>query len=309
MKLMDVLGLKPPFPKFVIDNVADYYFHHEKETWALNEFPMPRPPFDEMWIEYKLPRTTWSKTVGETRFVEHDDEDVQFGGFVEKGARPGQWVISGSFWGVPKHGTLEQIQKGAHYGEVISMCYSINEDETAVAQVGVNDKTWKRCNEDRDEVISRLYAFHPLLMAFSFCNCRNIEIVKVQASEKLQKARSKRGKPALQDHHVINILPFGKFFEKGSRVMRIVQDNGAKLALAIRRGSYARYGEKYGRGLLFGKYEGMFWRPAILKETEKEYQVRAETDTRLGNERKESRESISRRATTGGHTMSTRGRS
>ena len=42
------------------------------------------------------------------------------------------------------------------------------------------------------------------------------------------------------------------------------------------RGSYAKYGPKFDHGLLFGKYEGMFWRPAKMAsgEQERTYEVK-----------------------------------
>jgi hypothetical protein len=42
---------------------------------------------------------------------------------------------------------------------------------------------------------------------------------------------------------------------------KVESHDGLGVALHIRRGHYAYYGEKYNRGKLFGKYEGMFWKP------------------------------------------------
>lgn len=271
MKLLDKLGQKYDGPKFVVNNVANYYFHHEKEFWRLNDFPMPRPPFDEMWIEYKMPKTAYSKEVGETDLLRNvgirDDVEVHFGGIVRSGEKPNTWIIAGNYWQVPKN-PHDRIIKGG----TISIKYSWSPNEEI--RVYTKDKVPEGDEEANNRIASALYAFHPILMSFSFCNCKNVETVTVRAGEKLQKKRERNGKLPLQDHRVINILPFGKYFEPGARVVSIQDGAGEKLAIEIRRGNYARYGAEFGRGLLFGKYSGMFWRPSILKDSEKEYQVR-----------------------------------
>lgn len=54
------------------------------------------------------------------------------------------------------------------------------------------------------------------------------------------------------EHHKISISPLS--YRRGSST-----DSGAPKALHTRRGHFKHYGPKYGRGLLFGKYEGRFY--------------------------------------------------
>lgn len=265
MKLIDILGIKFDGPKFVVDNVAKYFYAHDKEFWCLSDFPMPRPPFDEMWIEYKLPKYSHSKELGDVKMFSPDDIDIHWGGFVAYGG-PDTWIISGSFWKVPKHLTND---RQPWHTEILTIKYTWKPGQIIDVWAPENDIA-------KGDLASKFYAFHPILMAFSFCNCKNVEVVTVRPHAKLQQVRAKRGKPPFNEHRIINILPFGKYFERGSRVVTVQEGGAEKLVIQIRRGNYARYGAEFGRGLLFGKYSGMFWRPSIIKDSEKEYQVRAE---------------------------------
>lgn len=245
-------------PRFVVTNVAEYYFHHEKEFWLLKDFPYPRPPFDKMWIEYKFPKESRSSEVSGAS-LETPGYESFFGAFVTS-AEENTWILAGSTYAVAQGSHKVKI------GPTEVMRFDLDQD-------GLINRVWRRVEDERsvDAHTTMLYLFHPILMALSFTNCRNIEIVEVTATEKLQKARKKRGKPPKQPFKVINILPFGKVFRSSNRTM--VSEDG-KIDFIIRRGSYGKYGPKFGRGLLFGKYEGMFWRPAT-KDRGRTYEVKA----------------------------------
>lgn len=248
-ELIDILG-----PKMDASNVADYYFHHDKEYWCVNDFPRARPPFERMWVEYRYPSTFRSKEIGEVvSDAAKRGFEAFFGACVSKpppSKEPGEWLISGnSFLArqgkiVEKCGPTRSFRFDLDRGGEISTFYiPIHAGNTA------------------DEKASYLFVFHPILLAFSLGNCKNIEIVEVSPDRKLQKARERRGKPRLSSYRIINVLPFGKTYRQ---TVRKVEGEARGLALHIRAGSFARYGPEFGRGKLFGKHEGMFWRPQSL---------------------------------------------
>ena len=252
-------------PRFVVTNVAEYYFHHEKEYWTLKEFPLPHPPFDHMWLEYRIPKYTHSKEVP-FKSVEVPGHDLHFGAFLIPDG-PGRWGLAGRMYSMVAQGRDRgKILPGRH---IDGMRFSIGPS-------GNIDTVWipvEQEGKDDHQVATELYIFHPILMAFSFANCRNIEVIDVRPPEKLQRARKKRGKSQRHPFKVINILPFGRVFRSSGRT--VVSEDG-KIDVVIRRGSYAKYGPKFDHGLLFGKYEGMFWRPAKMAsgEQERTYEVK-----------------------------------
>lgn len=252
--------------KMNVTNVADYYFHHSKEKWALNDFASPRPPFDCMWVEYKFPRDTFSKEKGRTSIAAYDEGLIPYvGAFVttkhnfvpgEKSVSlvptgpetPGTFGIYGGIWLIDS-----RTNKTCSFKCDVSLRFDLDDSGNFENFYVPNETILKK---DKEEIASDLYLLHPMLMAFSFGNCKNIEYVEVKAPPKLNRRRIKDGKLPLVDYRIINVLPFGKCYKQTTRS---IMSDGQGVALRIVPGHYARYGEKYNRGKLFGKYEGMFW--------------------------------------------------
>lgn len=259
-------------PKFVISNVADYYYFHEKEYWRTEDFPYPHPPFDELWFEYRTPTTFLKRLVPQLEDPTYaaqiiDSTHINFCGICTKNEDTSisydrDWTIRGFMVYTHAHGPFKDHPK--HLEPYIDLHFSIQD---GVVKNGIL-VYHKRGGEPMDLI----NAFHPVLMAFSFASCRNIEIIKVEAPLALNKARRKKGKPPITPHHLIKILPFGKIFQRKTSSICLGEDG--KLDITIRRGSFARYGPTFNRGLLFGKYEGIFWRPAINLNPEREYEVK-----------------------------------
>ena len=240
------------WPKFDVSNVARYYLTHDKEYWVLGDFPLPHPPYDEMWCEYRMPPIVCSKGEGNWE-VYLSGYTIYFGAIVYR--KEDSFNICGMYYTVADQG--REKGKVKSFSEQVSLRYWLDGSGTIEKSVLYSNKAEVKSPE---EYATMAYCTHPILMAFTFCNCKNAEVVTVRASDALQKARAKRGVGKLHEHRIINILPFGKVFEGRRRT--VVSDG--KLAVEIRAGNYARYGPKFNRGLLFGKYEGLFWRPSIL---------------------------------------------
>ena len=60
-------------------------------------------------------------------------------------------------------------------------------------------------------------------------------------------------------YSVVNVLPLANL--KAARSRTVESPDGQGVALHIRAGNFAHYGEAFGRKKLFGKFEGMYWRP------------------------------------------------
>lgn len=286
MRLIDLIVARDPgsvaasLPKFVVSNVANYLMTREAKAWDWLEFPYPRPPYDNMWVEYEHSR--------EHLAVKSIEGRVVFGCMIRKVEGAASWKLGGYL--------VQIIDKKIHAtGPPRLAQFSINSEGTPCdiffPPVRADQKYWPKAldnvkkfeeyvptreeqprDEEKDVVHSQIL-FTPIICAMSFANCRNIEIVRVEQPPKLAKANAKRGKPKANPYHVINILPFGKVFASQRRVVT----SDGKIDVEIRRGSYARYGPQHNRGLLFGKYEGVFWRPGRLAGGKADYAVKVKS--------------------------------
>lgn len=247
-------------PKLLLNNVADYYYTSDREFWRPSDFPSCRPPFDELWYEFKMPRQIWSKARGETRMPERFlSSDFYMAGIVRK-LPDGFFGMLSATYRVDFQGGRLTIEKGASLAQA---SYDLN-DEGFISRVGDcgfldGGGLYRDLTQDKEQLADFLYQFHPVWLAFSFANCRNVEVSQVVPPPKLQRARVRRNKEPLVSYRVINILPLSA---KPSAKRTVVSDDPGSVALHIRRGHYVHYGPKYGKGLLFGKLEGMFWKEA-----------------------------------------------
>lgn len=298
MLLYDLLGqdqrkvVESMGPRMCVTNVAEYFYHHERERWLPQDFPWPKPPFTSMWVEYKVPKTCWSREMGLNSTAGYGDGYTPyFGCFVaeNKVFEPGETFLkikdfgasnlslveaglarvarTDENWDFPEgkygfYGGTWYVDRAGNpkkYGREVSFRFDIGED-------GKISKTYysPSITKSREKMEEDVYLVYPVLMAFSFSNCKNIEVVEVKPPAKLNKARVRRGKRPLVSYKIINVLPFGKSYAPSSRT---VESAGEGVALHIRAGNFARYGEKYGKKKLFGKYEGMYWRPQAVVGT------------------------------------------
>jgi hypothetical protein len=123
------------------------------------------------------------------------------------------------------------------------------------------------------EVDMSVHAMNPALLALSFMNCKNVEVVRHDPPTPTPRQQRHLKKPLLR-YHTLNIEPM-------KRVLRTeggaTESSGLKRALHICRGHFANYTDKG----LFGKYFGRFWVPAHVRGTieegivAKDYAVKA----------------------------------
>lgn len=120
----------------------------------------------------------------------------------------------------------------------------------------------------------------PSMLTLSFLHCKNVTVERkpgMHATRQARREAQRRGDADPVSFHVLNIEPMKKVLATEGDVGH----NGLKKALHICRGHFANYGEQYGKGKLFGKYEGQFWVPSHVRGdidagiADKDYAVKA----------------------------------
>jgi hypothetical protein len=116
-----------------------------------------------------------------------------------------------------------------------------------------------------------------LLKTFAYCNCKNVVIEEVKPSRQVRRW-AERHKEPVHSHHKVRIEMMRKVIvkdgPKGHSEMSVLQP------MHLCRGHFARYGEAYGTGKLFGRIEGQFWIPQHVRGhleagvVTKEYEMR-----------------------------------
>ena len=237
-------------PKYDVSNIAKYFLEHKKEHWTLNDLKYANPPFNKMWLEYRWPYTMTKD--GMIITTPPPNTHMYYGGCLIGGKEgtgvTGTYLLLGQFWKWYNH-TLECVFANALRFEVVN---------NMICNIKSFDPLTGVIRTDENGFV--YYSAYPMLLAFSFANTKNVETITVSPSHKLNRARCKRGKVPHVSYKVINVLPFGKIHSQQQRQVRETD----MLPLHIRAGHFARYGPMYGKGLLFGKHEGMYWIPQTL---------------------------------------------
>lgn len=240
---------------FVIDNVAEYYYKCDKEYWLIDkDFPFAVPPFHSCWFEFEMPDYSYSRVKGIAPGPKvPEGVKIYMGGFAVKRTDVNdicQYECSIARFTVDTR-TAMIIKKEKSIG----LRYNLDENGEMKNMLFPTEITGHLSD---DQLCTVYYRMHPILLALSLMHCSNTEIVEVEAPPKLQKARVRRNKPPIVKYSVINIVPSNRKQTK-RKVETDSSGEASQVALHIRRGYFRKYGPKYGRKLLFGKYEGCFW--------------------------------------------------
>jgi hypothetical protein len=123
----------------------------------------------------------------------------------------------------------------------------------------------------------------PIFTAFAFCHCKNVRRIENEGrypSRQMRRAAERKGEPPPTRFYTIEIDPMREVLKREGQVETL----GLKKALHICRGHFAEYGDEFGKGKLFGRYEGRFWVPAHVRGSAesgmvgKDYAVKAPKD-------------------------------
>ena len=133
------------------------------------------------------------------------------------------------------------------------------------------DVRWLDINPDLDRKMFDT-GMMVLLQTLNLCNCTNVAVAEPDRPRAERRRLARHGVTVNEIH----IRPIGRSY----RGKGVPLSEGAPLASV--RGHFNEYGPKYGKGLLFGKYEGRFWIPQHLRgsaeigEAEHSYVVETE---------------------------------
>lgn len=122
----------------------------------------------------------------------------------------------------------------------------------AATEDGVMQDFYEQYLDDRTEPGTYHNGMLTMLHSLTFLNCRNVTLVEPHRP-RAQRRRLERAGVRISEIHV---------FPSGVTVRgRSMPVGAGGRPLHSVRGHIARYGPKWGRGLLFGKHEGEFWIP------------------------------------------------
>jgi hypothetical protein len=245
--------------RYLIDNVAQMVNASGKDHWGIvKDFPCPRPPSDNMWMEWK------------------DNGIDCTGKQVSEPARIGMHVITiiaaeektktflqmyptlpeNAYWAVV---FLSFFQTHKNNRSIAGPVFSVLLDrqgnilsDVVVATLNGGKVDIKREDKWENEIIT------PLL-ALSFCNCKNIVTDVIRPVDAIAKNRAKANRPCLT-FKVLSI----QTAVNGLRISAGCSD--IRKAMHICRGHFAVYDERP----LFGKYKGRFWVPQHVKGSSQE---------------------------------------
>lgn len=160
-----------------------------------------------------------------------------------------RWAISGVVWVGGTGGgydTKIPLQTIPTMGPVYVERYLVYEDGEPI------DIRWVELHQGWQGEMSDSH-LRVNLDTLNFMNCKNVDIVPVRPRDRAQRRRLQRTGVTVS---TINVFPVGKL-RRGTQ--DATDSDGVPLTSV--RGHYAKYGEKYNRKKLFGKYEGRYWIP------------------------------------------------
>jgi hypothetical protein len=118
------------------------------------------------------------------------------------------------------------------------------------------DIQWGVCLKDESgQLVTEIESAAVVITkAITFLNMRNVEVLEPGRPRAERRRVARLG----VDVHEIHVKPFGQWRRRtgSSDPIRL-----GSMPLHMVRGHVARYGPRWGRGLLFGKYEGEYWIP------------------------------------------------
>lgn len=240
---------------FNIDNIAGYYYSDsDQEYWNIEkDFPNIAPPFDNFWMEFKMP--TFINSDGIIKTTPYLIRGLRFGAFFEaqeipEEARPDdklKWMMKAVLF-------TEKQGKILLPGQLLNT-WGINKDGK-LGLLGDKPFTLLAYNPEKipypsDEIREAGKFFYPMLLAISFLHCKNVKMKPVLPRPESAKRQRKSAIPTIKTY-TLEIEPMRKILETEGNS----QKTGLKLALHICRGHFKDFSKGTG---LFGKYKGMFW--------------------------------------------------
>lgn len=232
------------------DNVAAYLESTGQfGDWkAMRELPNVAPPLRDMFVEFRM-----GKPVGAIGWYFHA-YDRQSDGYLPSQHDDGQarWLLRGWYY-------LEALPRQPQmmcdvFIRPDGQAHITGSDAVALYAQPTNGSIfahgWE--NADGKQAGGIVAALIIALWTLCFMHTKNVSIDTVTPDAKLSKAHQKRGHEPLSVYKVLRITPMGSGRSDGAG-----EGKHASPSMHIRRGHFKHYNE--GNGLLFGKYEGVYW--------------------------------------------------
>jgi hypothetical protein len=253
-----------------VQPIADYlYLGTDQENWYLTkDFPNIAPPWPVMFASWKEPRKSFSegKIIDRTEHVKDLEvgclmEAVDITGITNRSpVIPANARWSTSYTVFIRHRELLNIswQTASFFVNADGSYAGIESTETDKHQFAITPASlWPECEHDMSQrrgfdFIPMLF---PVLLAISFCHCKNVTVRREEVPAGLYKKRMRSHGFSPKVWHEIEIEPMRK-------VMRSVHAEGAgneaseTMRILKQRGHFKDYTD--GRGL-FGKHHGLYW--------------------------------------------------
>lgn len=206
-------------PLIDIQNVAQF-FAESGQSIVIGDLPTCAPPFKSFWTECRFPQDSGSTAVH------------------WKSERRGRgWRV----WMTIVYGDRRVVQS--------TTSELVLDEHGRLDGDGGTIKTF--FPDDRWAIASHLFAV-------SLMHCKNVTLREERVSEKLQKARARRGRPGfLVKWSVLEIEPMKKILRSEGKSESL----GLPEALRICRGHF----KDYRQSGLFGKIKGVFWWDATVR--------------------------------------------
>lgn len=239
-------------------NVAEFMLSVDDGEYNSPEtdFPNISPPFSTFWVEFANPRTL---NVGGKLIEAHPSQPARWGALVRSKQVEGiGWELSFAIAG--------ELPSGVAYYPLVEMKVYANEDGSVREGIWPTVAALPRGAYEElpaDFAIAQ-FMVRPMLLALSFMHCKNVIVTDNEgryANRQERRAAERRGDPPLVTYKTLQIEPMKKVLATEGDIER----NGLAKALHICRGHFAEYGPEFGKGKLFGKYEGRFYVPAHVR--------------------------------------------
>lgn len=248
-------------PLIVADNVADYVYNTRTgDTINFREdFPCLAPPFEEFFIEWKVPAAKSGEKVVE--FVGIHLREIVNPLMVELKKRPEDEEWRKQLEGTEFAVLVELYAKFECEKHVVGPItgWLLTLDREGVLNypphpviLGVKGLEIVDHQTLRDFLPYMNSLLVPGLYALTFMHCKNVQSEVAFQTDKLRKAYKKRHNKDLVTYRVLSIEPMKKILRTEGRG----QDLGFRRAMHICRGHFKNY--QLGKGL-FGKYKGLFF--------------------------------------------------
>jgi hypothetical protein len=275
-----------------INNVHAYYMAQGDKQWEVeDDFPCLVPPFEVTWFEFRADLIGLGhKSVGVLMYSDRCetmegpngvlDYLLCADGSARRGQKLTQKFVSDATK-LPRLRLVDEVDwsrvEGSKYfycvtafvvAEVQNQCaaplttftFALNDQgQFLTSGMHIEAIGMKGDPEDIHKASGIIMgeAIFPTFLALTFIHCRNIQTVQPQREGKFQKIWfQKTGKPLVR-YHEIQLTPIRKIIEGEGNLAGV----GMKKALHTVRGHFVHYGEKYGTGKLFGKYDGRYFVP------------------------------------------------